>query len=169
MLSFKAMLAMVIGLFALQTAGAKDRVVVIPLGSESPAPQPQPFATFARGSAQSTVTADDEVLARVTLTASSDGVVLSNASVRAAQSSAGDNVRCSISLASNHDFDFLSGWESGGIADGAEGSISVTRGDNVSLGDSLTLNLICDHFGTNEGSATILSPTITAAFYPNPS
>jgi hypothetical protein len=121
-----------------------------------------PLAVHAGGDQLEVVTDVDEVVRSVTLTAPVAGTVIVNSTATADESNAGDAVVCSITTGTTLDFAFSQFWESAG-SDGSFAQLAGTRGFPVAAAQTLTVNLVCDHFGTS-GSSTIFKSALTAIF-----
>jgi len=98
----------------------------------------------------------------VSLTAPAAGTVIVNATAGAVEATAGDGVVCSITTGTTIDFAFAQIWESPG-ASGDFAQLAGTRGFEVTAGQTLTVNLVCRHFGTS-GSSEIGDSALTAIF-----
>jgi len=120
-----------------------------------------PLAVHAGGEQFEEVTTTDEVVRSVSLTAPVAGTVIVNSTTRAAEGTGGDVVRCSITSGTTLDFAFLQQWASPG-APGFQSQLAGTRGFDVTAGQTLTVNLVCDHMGT--GSSDISDSALTAIF-----
>ena len=156
------LLAIIIVFFSIAKTHADNRVVVIPLGGET---GQNSFADFDEVNLLATITVSDAVISSVTLTAPTAGVVIANSSLIAVESTAGGSVRCSLSLNTTTDLDYLQQWISAG-SPSTRSSLSGTRGINVSMGQTLTVYLVCHHTGSS-ASSEVRNATLTAAFHPN--
>jgi hypothetical protein len=121
-----------------------------------------PLAVHAGGNQNEPVTASDEVVRSVSLTAPVAGVVIVNSTATAVQVTAGNVVRCSITTGTVHDFGFEQFWQSPG-SPGSFEQLAGTRGFDVTAGQALTVNLVCDHFGASS-SSNIFDSALTAIF-----
>ena len=121
-----------------------------------------PLAVHAGGQQDEAVTVVDEVARSVTLIAPVAGVVIVNSTAGAVETTASDDVRCSITTATNLDGAFLQFWESPGSS-GAVAQLAGTRGFDVAAGETLTVNLVCDHVGASADSL-IFDSALTAIF-----
>jgi len=121
-----------------------------------------PLAVHAGGNQSEPVAALDEVVRSVTLTAPVAGVVIANSTATAAETTAGDGVACSITTDTIIDSFFSQLWESAG-PDGGFAQLAGTRGFPVAAGQTLTVNLVCYHFGFGADSV-ILDSALTAIF-----
>jgi hypothetical protein len=121
-----------------------------------------PLAVHAGGNQFETVTTADEVVRSVTITAPVAGTVIVNSTANAGEANAGDAVRCSITTGDAIDSSFIQFWQSSG-SNGANGQLAGTRGFDVTAGQTLTVNLVCRHFGA-DGSSAILDSALTAIF-----
>jgi hypothetical protein len=124
-----------------------------------------PLAVHAGGDQDEGVTATNEVMRSVSLTAPVDGTVIVNSTANAFEGTAFDAVGCSITTGTTTDFDFLQIWASPG-SDGPVAQLAGTRGFDVTAGQALTVNLVCAHFGAS-GSSSILDSALTAIFVAN--
>jgi len=123
-----------------------------------------PLAVHAGSGQSEGVTATDEVVRSVSLTAPVAGTVIVNSTANAFESTVGDDVRCSITTGTTIDFAFNQIWRSAGSASaGSVAQLAGTRGFDVTAGQTLTVNLVCDHAGTS-GSSTISDSALTAIF-----
>ena len=120
-----------------------------------------PLAVHAGGDQAVIVTTVDEVVRSVTLTAPVAGTVIVNSTATVVEETGGDAVRCSITTGTTRDFAFLQQWTSSGIGNGFYTQLAGTRGFDVTAGQTLTVNLVCD--GTS-GFSTILDSALTAIF-----
>jgi hypothetical protein len=121
-----------------------------------------PLAVHAGGDQFETVTFPAEVVRFVSLTAPVAGTVIVNSTATAVEDTAGGQVVCSITTGTTIDFAFLQIWESPGSA-GHLAQLAGTRGFDVAAGQTLTVGLVCAHFGTS-GSSEILDSALTAIF-----
>jgi hypothetical protein len=121
-----------------------------------------PLAVHAGGNQNEVVTAVDEVVRSVTLTAPVAGTVIVNSTATVAEETGSDAVRCSITTGTTIDFAFNQAWESGGF-DGDFAQLAGTRGFDVTAGQILTVNLVCDHNGAS-ASSLIFDSALTAIF-----
>jgi hypothetical protein len=117
-----------------------------------------PLAVHAGGDQLEGVTDIDEVVRSVSLTAPAAGTVIVNSTATAHAATAGDFVRCSITTGTTLDFGFLQLWVSPGFP-GENAQLAGTRGFDVTAGQTLTVNLVCDGDSSN-----ILDSAMTAIF-----
>jgi len=130
----------------------------------------QPFAVTARDSSV-VVTATDEVVVSVAVTAPVAGRVTVNSTSNAFDSDAGGQVRCSIIAQESMvpidlDFNYLQQWESPG-ADGSYAQLAGTRTFEIVAGVTVTYSLVCDHAETSPTSE-LFDSVLTAIFTPTP-
>jgi hypothetical protein len=121
-----------------------------------------PLAVHAGGNQNEVVTFSDEVVRSVTLTVPVAGTVIVNSTATAGEPTAGGGVVCSITTGTTHDVAFLQQWESAGF-DGEFAQLAGTRGFDVTAGQALTVNLVCDHSGAS-ASSLIFDSALTAIF-----
>ena len=121
-----------------------------------------PLAVHAGGNQNEVVTAVDEVVRSVTLTAPVAGTVIVSSTATAFEGTAGDQVACSITTGTNLDLGFLQVWVSPGPSISAA-QLAGTRGFDVTTDQILTVNLVCAHAGTS-GSSAIFDSALTAIF-----
>lgn len=129
----------------------------------------EPFAVTARDNDE-VVTAIDEVVVSVTVTAPAAGQVTVYSTTNASESTAGDTARCSITTAPTppvHDVDYLQQWESAGAGGGRFEQLAGTRVFDIAAGEIATYDLVCDHSGAS-GSSTLFDSVLTAIFTPAP-
>lgn len=121
-----------------------------------------PLAVHAGGEQDESVTTTEEVMRSVSLTAPAAGTVIVNSTATGEQDVAGDGVRCSITTGTTIDFAFLQVWQT--PANGfAMSQLSGTRGFDVTAGQTLTVNLVCQHVGS-DSSTFIGDSALTAIF-----
>jgi len=121
-----------------------------------------PLAVHAGGEQVEGVGTAALVVRSVSLTAPVAGTVIVNSTATAQEPTAGDQVGCSIITGPFLDGAFLQLWESPG-ADGDFAQLAGTRGFDVTAGQTLTVNLVCRHFGTS-GTSIIRDSALTAIF-----
>ncbi len=127
------------------------------------APLVNSVAAFAGGDALIFLAGPDEVVQTVSLVPPADGIVVVNSSMHFLEvdAGAGDSVvRCSITDGATVDFDFL---QIVTLADGQFHISSGTRGFNVTEGNLLTVNLVCNE---SSGQIRVQDPALTAIFAP---
>ena len=122
-----------------------------------------PLAVHAGGEQFEGVTATDDVVRSVSLTAPVAGTVIVNSTATAQEATAGDFVRCSITTGITHDGAFAQFWESPG-SNGSIAQLAGTRGFDVTAGQTLTVNLVCAHGGSGSASSNIFDSALTAIF-----
>jgi hypothetical protein len=121
-----------------------------------------PLAVHAGGDQIETVTLTAEVVRSVSLTAPVAGTVIVNSTATVVEPAGGDQVLCSITTGTTTDDAFLQVWESPG-SPGLAAQLAGTRGFDVTAGQTLTVGLVCAHFGTSSTSS-ILDSALTAIF-----
>jgi hypothetical protein len=124
-------------------------------------------ATHAGGLQSENVTGTDEVVRSVTLPVPADGVVIVNSTAEGVRDVGGDGVVCSITTGTTLEAGFSWLWLSSGVL-GSVGQLAGTRGFDVTRTRDMTFNLVCSHFGSTPGSATIVNSALTAIFIPTP-
>jgi ell wall binding domain 2 (CWB2) len=123
-----------------------------------------PLATYAGGEQNETVSNAAEVVRSVSLTAPVAGVIIVNSTANVNEPTAGDGVRCSITTGTDSvDLAFLQVWLSPG-SPGDWSQMAGTRGFSVGAGQTLTVNLLCDHYGAGSASSDIQDSALTAIF-----
>jgi hypothetical protein len=118
-----------------------------------------PLAVHAGGNQSVLLTLADQVVRSVTLTAPVAGTVIVISSANAFVDAAGSAVRCSIGTGNTLDTDFLQVWKSSGVDD--FGTLAGNRGFDVTAGQTLTVNLVCDLVG---GAPSLNDSAMTAIF-----
>lgn len=152
---------------AVETSTAGLTTDVAALNSDVAAlDEAQPFAVTARDAFES-VTASGAVVVSVDVTAPVDGHVTVNSTTNANESTANDDVGCSITTAAGVDADYLQEWESPG-ANGDTSQIAGTRAFAVAAGATVTYNLVCDSLGSVGSSSILRDSVLTAIFTPAP-
>jgi len=121
-----------------------------------------PLAVHAGGEQSEAVTNTNEVVRSVSLTAPVAGTVIVNSTASVGEGTAADSVGCSITTGTAHDLAFLQWWESPG-SPGSFAQLAGTRGFDVTAGQTLTVNLVCSHFGPS-GLSNIFDSALTAIF-----
>jgi hypothetical protein len=123
-----------------------------------------PLAAHAGGNQNEEVTATNEVVRSVSLTAPAAGTVIVNSTANAWEPTMGDAVACSITAGTSLDLAFQQVWQSPGAGViAAFAQLAGTRGFDVTAGQTLTVNLVCRHSGLS-GSSLILDSALTAIF-----
>lgn len=112
-----------------------------------------------------TVTAVDEVVVSVTLTAPAAGQVTVWSTSATGNSVAGEETRCTITVGATLDTSVLQRWESGGPNSGQHAQLFGMRTYTVPAGAPVTYNLVCDNVGPGQSSveSTIMTATFTPA------
>lgn len=128
----------------------------------------EPFAVHASGNQAESVTATDEVVRSVTVTAPAAGTVTVVSSHEAIEPTSYHGVRCSITTGTDLDLNHEQYWQSPGVTAQSE-QMAGTRGFSIAAGDTVTYNLVCDHFGGGAGETSgIRDSSLTAIFTPDP-
>jgi len=123
----------------------------------------QPFAVTARDASHSLSPTASEVVS-VTVTPPVDGNVTVNSTTSAVAGTAGDDVRCTITRASEVGTTNQQVWESGGTSSGDGAQLAGTRTFSADADTPATFRLVCDHHGS--GSASVSRSVLTAIFTP---
>ena len=121
----------------------------------------RPVAVTARKSLES-VTAVDEVVVSVTVTAPVAGQVTVFSTSALGDTVAGDETRCTITTGIALETGFLQRWESGGPNTGQHAQLSGVRTFDIAAGATVPYNLVCDHVGAG---ATSMESTIMSAIF----
>ena len=123
----------------------------------------QPFAVTSRNADES-VTADDEVVVSLTISAPVAGQVTVNSTTNGQESTPNELVRCSITTGTRLNGTVLQQFMSAGLP-GYSAQLAGTRTFDVAAGSTTTFNLVCDHVGeTND--ALLTDSVLTAIFTP---
>jgi hypothetical protein len=126
----------------------------------------EPFAVTNTDPAEA-VTINNEVVVSVDVAAPVAGQVTVNSTTRAAESTGGDGVSCSITTASGLDLDYIQSWESPGVP-GDQSQLTGTRTFDIAADATVTYNFVCSHFGTANQTSTVFNSVLTAIFTPAP-
>jgi hypothetical protein len=124
-----------------------------------------PFAV-ADHQAGATVVSTGQTVASVSLTAPADGAVVANWAVHG-EASTTNGVACSATTGTSVENPHAQLW----VADGGSfdrGTLSGTRLFDVSKGQTLTVNLVCERYGGPVESTIVQNPGVTATFTPSP-
>jgi hypothetical protein len=129
------------------------------------APLVNSVAASAGGSQTEALAPADEIVRSVSIMPPANGKVIVTSSAYTWASAAGDMiVRCSITTGSTVDATMMQYANIPDATLGASDVIAGTRGFDVTKGNLLTVNLVCDAF---EGSAVLSNSALTAIFAPN--
>lgn len=123
----------------------------------------QPFAVNVQKSFES-VTAADEVVVSVTVTAPAAGQVTVFSTSALGDVIAGEETRCTITTGIALETGFLQRWESGGPNTGQHAQLSGVRTFAIASGGTVQYNLVCDHVGA--GTSNLESTIMSAIFTP---
>ncbi len=124
----------------------------------------QPFAVSAQKTLE-TVTATDEVVTALAVTAPVAGQVTVVSTASVSDTVAGEETRCTITTGVVLDTGFfLQRWESAGPNTGQHAQISGVRTFNIAAGATTAYNLVCDHVGP--GTSGMESIIMSAIFTP---
>lgn len=130
----------------------------------------QPFSFEARDDAEQ-VADTPEIVVEMGIVAPVAGQVVVNSAASATEGSTNQGVDCSISGQGlpipELDDDYVQSWTTGGGGN-ATGQLSGTRVFDVSVGQTLPIELICVHTGPPGGSSALRDIVLTAVFTPAP-
>lgn len=129
------------------------------------APGVRSFSVFAGGEQNISVFPTHQVVRFVSMVAPADGTVVVSSSATAGETTAGDYVRCSITTSTVLDTNFLQEFHSAGDP-GTWSVLAGVRGFDVLDGDTLIVNLVCNHAGASVAS-TIRDSSMIATFNPS--
>jgi hypothetical protein len=122
------------------------------------------MAAYSGGDQQIALTTTDQVVRSVSITAPAAGKVIVNSSGYVWLASGADVIaRCSLTTGTSLEsvsYQFVEIHSSGSASD----VVSGTRGYDVTAGQNLTVNLVCDEFS---GQANVSDTWISAIFVPN--
>jgi hypothetical protein len=126
--------------------------------------QPSGLVAAHVGGFFSELVSDDEVVRSLTLRAPADGVIIAISSAFVFEQDVGADINCSITTGLVIESGFTQKWESSGSNDGQYGQLSGTRGFDVTAGQEVDINLVCESFV----GSVINDPALTAIFIPGP-
>jgi hypothetical protein len=113
------------------------------------------------------VTAADEVVVSVTITAPVAGRVTVFSTSALGDAVAGEETRCTITTGTALETGFLQRWESGGPNSGQHAQLSGVRTFDIAAGATVPYHLVCDHVGA--GATSMESTILSAIFTPGTS
>ena len=106
------------------------------------------------------------VVRQVALHAPSAGTVVVNYSASVYEDQQSELVRCSLTQGTDLNLDADQIFESSGAPGGKFGSLAGTIGFNVIQPGPVTVNLVCQHFGSVDGDSQVSDPWMTMTFTP---
>jgi hypothetical protein len=126
----------------------------------------QPIALYEGGFQPETVSNTPMRLRRLQFTPPADGTVIVDFAVQVSDSTGGSGAECGLTPFTTPDIGYSFGWLSGGASGATLGAIAGTRGFDVTGGNTMTVNLICQHIG-NGADTSVFNAAMTLQYTPS--
>jgi hypothetical protein len=136
--------------------------------AEGAAASARPLVAFVGGQQKVFVGFQEPSVVRtIEIDTPTSGTMVVNYSASVYEDTQGDLVRCSLTTGTSVNTDYDQVFESSGVAGGRYGALAGTIGFNVASSGHVSVNLVCQHFGTPDGTTEVMDSTMTATFTPS--